>query len=254
MSERGRKPEDFQFYVDRSASSDKAPSHRLFKLSSPIVLVASIAMMMALTAAYILVSELNDRVVASHQLIRDLEARTSLLLAEREQAEQLKNQLSSQSAQNAEKQQKYEETIARLQTQVDELSNELRRLIAANPDNSEVRQIDEQVGESRSDVARLANAVFFVSVYYRNLSQDELAEVNNTLFAQLGFSANTIKRVRWTQSNSVLYYDDFSREKANEIAKVLTETLGISFSATEGAGRGISEEERRTSIIVHIRT
>ena len=255
MSQRGRKPEDFQFFVERPRASRQGPKSWRLQFASPVVLAVSVAAVISVSAAYVVVSELNDRVTESDAVVRELEARTSLLLAERAQVEErLREQLSSQSAANTEQMQAYEDTISRLQAQVDELSQELRTFIADNPDSSEVRDIDDKIGESRNDLAKLANAVFFVSIYYNGLTQDMLAEVNNTLFAQLGFSAGTIESGRWVSNTAVFYYDTSSREKASEIAETLSKLLGASISARRGAGRGVAQEERRTTIIVHIRS
>ena len=253
MSQRGRKPEDFQFSTERMTPSEQASKGWFSQLASPVVLLVLFAAVISASAAFILVSELNNRVAESDVVIRELEARTNLLLSERDQVEELlKEQLSSQSAANSEQLQAYEETIARLQSQVDELSEELRALIADDPNSSEVRQIDEQIGEGRNDLARLANAVFFVSVFYNGLTQDSLTDINNTLFAQMGFNSKTVESSRWVSGNAVFYYDDFSREKATEIADTLSDILGVAISARIGQGRGITEDERRTAIIVHI--
>ena len=254
MSQRDRKREDFQFPFGRNQVEEKRAKSWLSQFASPIVLAIFLFAAVSVSAAFIVVSELIDRVAESDTVIRELEARTSLLLAERAQVEELlREQLSNQSAANAEQLREYEETIARLQSQVDELSQELRAFIADNPDSSEVRRIDEQIGESRSDLARLANAVFFVSIYYNGLSQETLTDINNTLFAQMGFNAQTVVSRQWVSGNAVFFYDDFSRQKANELAETLSEILGVPVLARIGAGRGITEEERRTAIIVHLR-
>ena len=253
MAQRGRKPEDFEFSYSQENPKNAPKAHWWASFGSPVIFMVLSATVIVLSGAFFIVSELNNRVSEADAVIQDLEARTDILLAERARLDALlKEQLSKQSATNAGLLKEYEESIQTLQEQVDALSGELRAVISAAPDNSEIRQIDGRIGESRSDLTRLANAVFFVSVFYHNLPQSKLTDVKNTLFAQMGFKAKSIEKSWWAEKPSVFYYSSFSKEKAEEIAATVSIILGVPVEAAVGGGSGISETERKTAIIVHI--
>lgn len=202
--------------------------------------------LMSAFIAFFTASELNNRVAASDAMVNELAARTASLLAEREAAEaRIQEQMNNQSA-TAEQLQEYEATIELLQAQVDELSQELRTFISENPGNTEIREIDEQVGESRTGIDRLANGVFLVQVTH-NLDEEMLSRVEDVLFDELGFQKGEINSSRWISSDRVFYYDDAAKPRAERIALAMSEILGIELTPIRG-----ESNYSATTIIIYI--
>ena len=258
---RKRKSEDFYFEDKRSYNTDtSAPSHsisgRLVSSKMVVALVSTMAVTVVLFL-YMITNDLNQRLARSDAMLAELQARTDIVLKEKAELEEFIASQASASDLTKAQMEQYEERAAALQAQIDSLSEELRKALAASPDSGEVLEIDRQVGEGREELGRLSNSLFQVGLVFKGIEADMQATFENSFFLEMGFQKRGVLSVssspRWLAKRStVFYYDQSVRSKANEVADLIENLVGARPDVTIGAGTGVQSNDRKNTINIHV--
>ncbi|WP_125932094.1 hypothetical protein [Thiosocius teredinicola] len=207
------------------------------------------------SATYIVLTNINNRVAESDQTIEDLRLKMEDILKERETLNLKITENDKYQNASAEQLASYRQEIYRLQTRVDDLSQELRKALSRNPALPKAKKIDGELEESREDIKRLSNSAFRVSVYcYWNIScADTIDGLKKSLFSDLGFRQGDINSWSNTTRTTVFYYADIAKEKADIVAREVSRQTNKTVVPELGAGANVKEEEKPTLIIVWIR-
>ena len=150
--------------------------------------------------------------------------------------------------------------------------------------NEEINRIQENITSYRleADNLRQANiSIRALASQKEDLTPEEekkIAEANNAnyLVSYLAYNVNALKHKKiedflqnqgynilrksvienhkpdWFSSQAtVLYYDESTQERAEDIAKSLEENMGVKFIVVKGAGKGVQKSLEKWSFIIH---
>ena len=258
---RKRKSEDFYFEDKRMYNSDVSSGHPGFAgwmFSSKMVVAFISTMAIAVVFfLYTITNDLNQRLARSDAMLAELQTRTEQVLKEKAE---LQNYIASQASASDITQaqmEQYEARVAALQSQIDSLSEELRKALANSPNSGEVLEIDRQVGEGRAELGRLSNSLFQVGLVFKGIDADMQATFENSFFLEMGFQERGVLNVsgspRWLAKRStVFYYDQSVLSKAEEVADVVESLMGTRPEVVIGAGVGVQSDDRKNTINVHV--
>ncbi len=112
-----------------------------------------------------------------------------------------------------------------------------------------------EIGYEKSTSTTEENAKLFVRIYsYNPIGKDKYV-IRNKIEAK-GFQTKLFPDWRdkpsfFSDQSTVLYYHRSMKNKADDIARVLTKVTSIKFITAQGAGYGVSAPEKKTLFIVH---
>lgn len=121
--------------------------------------------------------------------------------------------------------------------------------------------IQESINNAKTAASRLSNARFQIGMISYRTPLELLQEIKGVLFEELGFSNRYAgydsiqlqeKEAWFSDENSILYYDESSKNAAQSVRASLERITGQNFSLTIGAGFGIDASERANTIIIHL--